>query len=161
MRNTPPRHSIPRRAGARIGAAVWLAMLITAICAPDTHAQGLFDFLLGGGQRQQPAPQPTQPLPPAPSPSVRPQYNESIAPGGTSQYHDTVGTGRGVTFCVRLCDGRYFPMERHSRVTPGQLCSAFCPASQTKVYSGSVISSAVAPDGSRYADLKTAYVYRK
>jgi hypothetical protein len=36
-----------------------------------------------------------------------------------------------------------------------------CPASKTKVFFGSEIGAAVARDGARYADLDTAYIYRK
>ena len=66
----------------------------------------------------------------------------------------------GVAFCVRLCDGRFFPIQRHSGVTPAQACSSFCPASQTKIYNGSSIDNASGPDGKRYAELSTAFVYR-
>ena len=41
------------------------------------------------------------------------------------------------------------------------MCQAFCPAGHAKVYSGSDIDYAVASDGSRYADLDTAFLYRK
>jgi hypothetical protein len=66
----------------------------------------------------------------------------------------------GSAYCVRLCDGRFFPVQRHGGVTPAQACSAFCPASQTKVYSGSSIEHAVAQDGKSYRDLHTAFAYR-
>jgi Protein of unknown function (DUF2865) len=66
----------------------------------------------------------------------------------------------GIAYCVRLCDGRFFPIQRHSGVTPAQACSSFCPASQTKIYNGSSIENASGPDGKRYADLGTAFVYR-
>jgi 16S rRNA G966 N2-methylase RsmD len=67
----------------------------------------------------------------------------------------------GLAYCVRLCDGRYFPIQRHSGVSPAQTCSSFCPASATKIYNGSGIDHAVAPDGKRYSELATAFAYRK
>jgi Protein of unknown function (DUF2865) len=67
----------------------------------------------------------------------------------------------GLAYCVRLCDGRFFPIQRHAGVTPAQACSSFCPAAATKIYNGSSIDHAVAPDGKRYADLSTAFVYRE
>ena len=67
----------------------------------------------------------------------------------------------GLAYCVRLCDGRYFPIQRHSGANLAQTCSSFCPASATKIYSGSVITHAVAPDGKRYSELATAFAYRK
>ncbi|HLH89946.1 MAG TPA: DUF2865 domain-containing protein [Xanthobacteraceae bacterium] len=72
----------------------------------------------------------------------------------------SVGIG-SVTYCVRLCDGRYFPMQRHAGASPIQMCSAFCPAAKTKVFSGSPIDHAAASDGQRYADIDNAFVYRQ
>ncbi|HEX2116141.1 MAG TPA: DUF2865 domain-containing protein [Alphaproteobacteria bacterium] len=62
---------------------------------------------------------------------------------------------------MRLCDGRYFPIQRQAGATAAQLCSSFCPASETKVFSGSGIDHAVASDGTRYANLRNAFVYRE
>src|SRR5260370_19285505 len=67
----------------------------------------------------------------------------------------------GLAYCVRLCDGRYFPIQRHSCASPAQTCSSFCPASATKIYIGNGIDHAVAPDGKRYSELATAFAYRK
>ncbi len=69
--------------------------------------------------------------------------------------------GGSTAYCVRLCDGRFFPIQRHGGVTPAQACSSFCPAAATKIYQGSSIDHAVAPDGKRYADLSNAFVYRE
>jgi hypothetical protein len=62
---------------------------------------------------------------------------------------------------VRLCDGQHFPLEHMTNATPVETCRAMCPASRTKVYFGSEIGAAVAKDGARYADLDTAFTYRK
>jgi hypothetical protein len=65
-------------------------------------------------------------------------------------------------YCVRLCDGRFFPLSRASaNVTPAKLCSALCPASRTKVYEGTNIDEATAEDGARYERLSTAFLFRK
>ena len=69
--------------------------------------------------------------------------------------------GHSAAFCVRLCDGRYFPIQRHVAATPVQLCNALCPASKTKVLFGGEINSAVASDGTRYADLDHAFLFRQ
>ena len=71
------------------------------------------------------------------------------------------GGGRYVAYCVRLCDGRHFPMQRHSNATSIQLCNAFCPAAKTQVFNGSQIDHAVAASGARYANLENAFVYRE
>ncbi len=76
--------------------------------------------------------------------------------GGSAPGAEVTGTA----YCVRLCDGRYFPIQPHAGVTLAQACSSFCPASATKIYSGSAIEHATAPDGKRYAELPTAFTYR-
>lgn len=64
-------------------------------------------------------------------------------------------------FCVRLCDGRYFPL---SASEPGRnaqkLCRALCPASPTKIFSGGTIEQAIASDGATYPKLAVAFAYR-
>ena len=66
----------------------------------------------------------------------------------------------GAAFCVRSCDGKYFPLLRGG-TSPAQMCQAFCPASPTRVFFGSHIDSAYASNGERYADSENAFVYRK
>jgi hypothetical protein len=66
----------------------------------------------------------------------------------------------GVAYCVRLCDGRYFPIQRHSGASSTQTCNSFCPASATKIYSGNGIDHAVAAHDKRYSELATAFAYR-
>ena len=73
-----------------------------------------------------------------------------------------VGGGGGGAYCVRLCDGRYFPLQRHGDSTPAELCNAFCPASKTKVFfGGAEIDGARASDGTRYTSLPHAFLYRE
>ena len=67
----------------------------------------------------------------------------------------------GLAYCVRLCDGRYFPIQRHRGTSSAQSCSSFCPASATKIFNGNGIDHAVSPDGQRYSELATAFVYRQ
>src|SRR6202043_3146777 len=66
----------------------------------------------------------------------------------------------GPAFCVRSCDGKYFPLMRGS-ASPVQMCQAFCPASPTKVFFGSNIDGASSASGERYADSDNAFAYRK
>ncbi len=112
-------------------------------------AQGLFDFLFGGiaKQQQQASPQANffadPGTNPQPAPPPRPAY-----------------AGSGAGFCVRSCDGRYFPLLRGS-ASPAQMCQAFCPASATKVYFGSSIEGATTSGGELYADSDTAFAFRK
>jgi hypothetical protein len=142
-----------RRAGI-LGCAL-LVML-----APErVSAQGLFDFLFGNSQPRDVAPPspPTHPPPPAERPG-------RIAPAALDQENVSEGggsTGHGVAFCVRLCDGHHFPLEQMVKGTAAETCRASCPYSRTKVFFGSEIGNAVAPDGQHYANLDTAFLYRK
>jgi uncharacterized protein DUF2865 len=116
-------------------------------------AEGLFDFLFGGLQKQHQRQAPAQAnffadpfglnQPSAPPP--RP-----ITSGGSSP-----------AFCVRSCDGRYFPLVARGNASPVQMCQAFCPASLTKVFFGSSIEGASSSTGERYADSENAFAYRK
>ena len=70
----------------------------------------------------------------------------------------------GNTYCVRLCDGRYFPLSApavSSRAGPAKVCSALCPAAKTAIFRGGDIDRASGARGERYADLDNAFVYRQ
>jgi hypothetical protein len=88
-----------------------------------------------------------------------PVMQERHGPAGTASIGGS--TGQYVAYCVRLCDGRHFPMQRHANANPVQLCNAFCPAAKTQVFNGSAIDHAVAQNGARYSDLDNAFVYRE
>jgi hypothetical protein len=86
-------------------------------------------------------------------------FGSLIKPQATLPSRPAVVTS-GPAFCVRSCDGKYFPLLRGS-ATPVQMCQAFCPASPTKVFYGSDIDSAYSAGGERYADSENAFAYRK
>jgi hypothetical protein len=136
----------------RAKAAALLAGIVLALAgtANPASAQGIFDSLFG--RRFGPGPSASSFADPF-------QFFNPFAPRAPEARPDLAGTG---AFCVRLCDGRYFPVPpRHLAVTPAQTCSSFCPASQTRVYSGGSIEHAVAADGRRYSELGTAFLYRE
>ena len=87
--------------------------------------------------------------------------NAYADPNASSQNPEATRGEGGLAYCVRLCDGRYFPIQRHAGLSPAQMCSLFCPASATKIYNGSTIEHAFAADGKRYGELATAFVYRE
>src|SRR6476661_9031670 len=101
-------------------------------------AEGLFDFLFGGIQKQSP-----------------PQASFFADPFGLNPQaalpSPRVASASGPAFCVRSCDGKYFPLTR-GNTTPVQMCQALCPASVTKVFYGSTIDAASSGNGERYAD---------
>lgn len=126
------------------------ALAGSVIVAPRAaSAEGLFDFLFGGLQKQQ-----QHQAPPRASFFADPSTQQA-APAPVR----TAG-GSGPAFCVRSCDGRYFPLSR-GNASPVQLCQAFCPASPTKVFYGSNIDGATSANGERYADSENAFAYRK
>jgi len=104
-------------------------------------AEGLLDFFFGGGQKQQ-------------------QQTSSFNDNPQSPPPRPVVVSAGPAFCVRSCDGKYFPLMRGA-ASPAQMCRAFCPASPTKVFFGSSIDRAYAATGERYADSENAFAYRK
>jgi hypothetical protein len=137
-------------------AAIFIAALVAAATfTSSAHAGGLFDFLFGGPQHEEVAPPPSESY-------AEPSAPVAPAPLGSESVHQGSGnTGRAVAYCVRLCDGQHFPLEHMTNATPVETCRAMCPASKTKVFFGSEIGGAVARDGAHYADLDTAFVYRK
>ena len=112
-------------------------------------AEGLFELFFGGFQKQHKSPT---------------RANFFADPFGLNQQPAPpprpVVSGSGPAFCVRSCDGRYFPLTARN-ASPAQMCQAFCPASPTKVFFGSTIDSASAANGERYADSENAFAYRK
>jgi Protein of unknown function (DUF2865) len=63
-------------------------------------------------------------------------------------------------YCVRTCDGRYFPISNSGNQSRAASCNSFCPASETKVVYGGNIDDAVTEDGKNYSELPNAYRYR-
>lgn len=134
--------------------AVMLAM--PAALSPRAASAGIFDFLFNSDDKpaRGHAPQPQS------------QPNAFADPFGLSDPTPApapvaISGGRFTTYCVRSCDGRYFPLSSRGGSTPAQMCQAFCPASQTKVFSGNSIDYAVGNMGERYVDSPNAFAYRK
>lgn len=126
-----------------------LALGITAV-----HAEGFLEFLFGKFDRPAQSAAPTPPASRAPTKLTVTPRRSAVA--------STVSAPRsGPSFCVRLCDGRYFPVSRNASANPDQTCNSLCPTSETKVFAGTDISRAVAADGTHYEDLKNAFAYRK
>jgi hypothetical protein len=144
---------------SRWRAATFLCALFmtTTMTVPDSaRGEGLFDFLFGGFMRQGSPPETnarTSPSPGVDRVAPPPLGHESVNGGGS--------IGHSVAFCVRLCDGHHFPIEQMIYGTATETCRAICPYSKTKIFFGSEIRSAVAKDGQHYADLETAFAYRK
>jgi uncharacterized protein DUF2865 len=130
------------------GLVVVLALVMSAGSA---SAQNIFESLFGRFNR-------------APAAASTTAYADPFSawnPFGSRPAETPAAETGGVAYCVRLCDGRFFPIQRQSNQSPAQACSSFCPASQTRIYSGSSIDNSVGPDGRSYRELSTAFVYRE
>lgn len=145
---------------SRLGSLrIAFALALIFVLAPvSVRAEGFFGLifnLFGGGR---PPAHESSP-PPPPSASVPGELPGMHAPPSIPS-----AGGPQVAYCVRTCDGRYFPLPRNAGgngSTPAKICSALCPTAETKIFAGSNIDNAVAPDGARYMALKNAYVYRE
>jgi Protein of unknown function (DUF2865) len=140
------------RRGVMLVAATLAGSLV--FTPSQVSAEGLFDFFFGGAQKQQARQAP-------------PQASFFADPFGLNQPQQQQPApaprvaGSGPAFCVRSCDGKYFPLTMRGNATPVQVCQAFCPASPTKVFYGSTIDGAASSTGERYADSENAFAYRK
>jgi hypothetical protein len=134
---------------AALGVAVALCALTLA---PSAQAEDFLSALFGafGGGRPH---VPSMPLPFASeSRSVDLQndgYRPRVSYGGGAQ-----------AYCVRSCDGRYFPVSGSDNQSRAASCNSFCPASDTKVVYGSNIDNATTEGGKPYSDLPNAFRYR-
>ena len=129
---------------------VAVTALASVVALPRmASAESIFDFFFGGFQKQQ---------------QRQGQASFFADPFGINQQGAppprAVASASGPAFCVRSCDGKYFPLAR-GNAAPVQMCQAFCPASATKVFFGSSIDGAYASNGERYADSENAFAYRK
>ena len=141
------------KAVGRIVATLAVALALSTIApVKQASAQGLFEALFGGFQRR-------APLPPRVSSFADPlgMFGDERRERRSSGEYAGAGSG----YCVRTCDGRFFPLKSGGTMSTAELCKSFCPASTTKIFSGSKIDTAVAADGTRYADLDNAFVYRE
>lgn len=68
--------------------------------------------------------------------------------------------GGGQAFCVRSCDGRYFPVSGPDNQSRAASCNGFCPASDTELVYGSNIDHAATENGKPYSELPNAFRYR-
>lgn len=128
--------------------AVAAMVVATGVSTPHASAQDLFSFFnnVFRGERRAAPPSSYAPDQPSDNGSVR---RESA--------NRTSGSG---TYCVRTCDGRYFPLPSAAGQSKAQTCNSFCPASETKVYYGGVIDHAVSENGKNYSELPNAFRFR-
>jgi hypothetical protein len=147
----------------------WSVGALVAVCvlsaAPAVQARDFFAALFGAFS-DNPSLAPAQPQRSAPLPFAsegdafnrpaappRPRVSYSVGDGGG-------GSGGEQAYCVRTCDGRYFPITAGNGQSRAASCNSFCPASETKVVYGSSIDVAETEKGKPYSELPNAFRYR-
>jgi hypothetical protein len=125
------------------------ALLCVCAITPVAQAQDFFSTLFGGFGRAR-APQPYISMPFA--------NGDGSIPARRSERPRYAGGGQA--FCVRTCDGRYFPITASDNASRAASCNSFCPASETRVVYGSNIDSAATDNGKPYSELPNAFRYR-
>jgi Protein of unknown function (DUF2865) len=124
------------------------ALLGASAIAPVAQAQDFFSALFGGFGR---------------GPQVRlPFANEGgpFAPPRSEPRPRYSAAAAGQAYCVRTCDGRYFPINASDNQSRATACNNFCPASDTKIVYGSSIDAAATESGKPYSELPNAFRYR-
>jgi len=137
-----------RLIGKLAGAAAALVTVTSLGLAltPSAHAQDFFSNLFGGF-RMRPPPEMRTPFP-------NDDMQRYDVPRQRAAY------GGGTAYCVRGCDGRYFPAQGSDAESKAQSCKSFCPASETSLVYGSNIDDATTTNGKSYSDLPNAFRYR-
>jgi Protein of unknown function (DUF2865) len=134
-----------RRSGRQVTLGVAAALGVLAL-APAAQAQDFFSALFGifGGGRPQ-------------APAIRLPFGGEGNPLASPRagYY-----GGAQAYCVRTCDGRYFPISASDSQSRAASCNSFCPASETRVVYGSNIDNAATESGKPYSELPNAFRYR-
>jgi hypothetical protein len=137
------------RRNCAIGMSFGLAIGVGAVGLPAVaQAEDFFSALFGAFGLRSHAPSPMRPF---------------ASPFGGDEAPVDVprrSYAGGQAWCVRSCDGRYFPITGPDNNSRAQACNNFCPASQTSVVYGSEIDGAVTESGQSYSDLPNAFRYR-
>jgi uncharacterized protein DUF2865 len=129
-------------------AGLGAALACASALAPAAQAEDFFSALFGGFGGSRHHRQPSISLPFGDGGPVAPQVERPRYGGG------------GLAYCVRTCDGRYFPITASDNASRAASCSSFCPASETKVVYGSNIDNAATDNGKPYSELPNAFRYR-
>jgi hypothetical protein len=152
---------------SRSGNNRWGVGAVIAVCAlsaaPAVQARDFISALFGAFS-DNPSLAPAQPERSAPLPFANEgePFGRPAAPARPRVSYSGGGGGGGgdQAFCVRTCDGRYFPITASDGQSRAASCNSFCPASETKVVYGSSIDSAATEKGKPYSELPNAFRYR-
>src|SRR5277367_1096505 len=132
-----------------------VAALVALMSAPPAQAEDFLSTLFGAFGVHRPQ-APSMPVSNAPLPFA--SEGDALAP--QTDAHPRVAYSGGQAYCVRTCDGRYFPISAPDNASRTTMCNSFCPASETKVVYGGNIDNAATETGKRYSELPNAFRYR-
>jgi Protein of unknown function (DUF2865) len=138
--------------GSRSHLALGLIVILGGSVPAVVQAQDFFSALFGGLGGGRSSPQIRMPFASESSP-------DDLQPRpGTSR--PRIGYGGGQAWCVRTCDGRYFPISGAGDQGRVAACGGLCPAAETKVVYGGNIDNAETEAGKSYSELPNAFRYR-
>jgi hypothetical protein len=129
-----------------------VAALVAVATAPTAQAEDFLSTLFGAFGAHRPQPPSMTSLP------YGGEENTAFPPEGQLSRPRVYGGGQA--YCVRTCDGRYFPISSAGNQSRAASCNSFCPASETKVVYGGNIDNAVTESGKSYSELPNAFRYR-
>lgn len=138
-----------------MASAVAIALVTVVAGAPVAHARDFFSSFFGGimNDNAHPSPSPSMPF-------VSPFGDAQPSPGKRVNIYGG-SYGGSTTYCVRTCDGRYFPVVASDGQSKAEACKSFCPATETKIFRGGSIEHASSDTGKSYSALPNAFRYRK
>jgi hypothetical protein len=139
----------------------WGICAIMAACVlsapPAAQARDFFSALFGAfSDNPALAPARSEPSTPLPFASEGDLFGRPAEPARPRVSY----SGGGQAYCVRTCDGRYFPISASDGQSRAASCNSFCPASETRIYYGGSIEHAATESGKSYSELPNAFRYR-
>jgi hypothetical protein len=128
----------------RLAASGVMAALCASSLVTTAQAEDFFSALFGGFRHRGP-------------PQIIMPFGSEGFPQGDARprYY-----GGGQAYCVRSCDGRYFPISGPDNQSKAASCNNFCPASETTLVYGSHIDDAATETGEPYSELPNAFRFR-
>ncbi len=153
----------------------WIAAAAALVISSEGRAQDFFDTLFGpaspsfergvGGDYSYSATSDERGLHAGRSWKQRVEKRRAELKSGSKQtlavaanVDTEASSGHG--FCVRTCDGYYFPLITSGRATKQQSCEYACPSAPMAVYEGSTIETAQNLGGEKYTSLSAAFSFR-
>ena len=124
-----------------------LAASLILLPPHSAKAEDLLDFLFGSGATQKSAPPANRQM-------------ERIEGTGEEAEGPVEGNPSPSGYCVRICDGYFFPLIKSSRASKQESCEFACPSSAVEIYDGGSIQYARNHAGQRYSAQPFAFAFR-